>query len=93
MECKFLPSFKNPALKCGRRKRETKMDRITKEMTVEEVLERYSDTVKVFMDLSIPCLVCGEPLWGTIEETAQRYNVKLDVLLEELNKVLNNKHK
>ncbi len=67
------------------------MNRITKEMTVEEVIERYSDTVKVFMDLRIPCLVCGEPLWGTIEETAQRYNVELDILLKELNQVLDNK--
>ncbi|MCK4306750.1 DUF1858 domain-containing protein [candidate division WOR-3 bacterium] len=69
------------------------MDRITKEMTVEEVIERYSDTVKVFMDLRIPCLVCGEPLWGTIEETAERYNVELDILLEKLNQVLDNKFK
>jgi len=68
------------------------MDKITKEMTVEEVIEKYPDTVKVFMDLRIPCLVCGEPLWGTIEETAKRYNVELDTLLKKLNQVLNNKH-
>ncbi len=61
------------------------MDEITEDMTVEEVLERYPETVKVFMDLEIPCLVCGEPLWGTLKETAERYGVELSTLLDRLN--------
>ena len=62
-----------------------KMNKITENMTVEEVLERYPETVKVFTELKIPCLVCGEPLWGTIKETAERYNVELSTLLDCLN--------
>lgn len=61
------------------------MNKITGKMTVEEVLEKYPKTVKVFMDLRIPCLVCGEPLWGTIEETAESYKVELPLLLKRLN--------
>jgi len=56
-------------------------------MTVEEVLERYPETVKVFMDMEIPSLVCGEPLWGTLKETAERYGVELSLLLARLNEV------
>lgn len=62
-------------------------------MTVEEVLELSANTVKVFMEYKIPCLVCGEPLWGTIEETAQKYNVDLDSLLGGLNETIENTKK
>jgi len=61
------------------------MNKITDDMTVEQVLDTYPKSVKVFMDLRIPCLVCGEPLWGTIKETAERYGVDLPLLLERLN--------
>ncbi len=65
-----------------------KMNKITEDMTVEEVLERYPETVKVFAELKIPCLVCGEPLWGTIKETAERYGVELSLLLSRLNELI-----
>ena len=62
-------------------------NRITKDMTIEEVVKEYPQTVKVFMDFGIQAIVCGDPLWGTIEEEAERAGVKdLDKLLEALNK-------
>ena len=61
--------------------------KITKDMTIEEVLEKFSETTKVFIEKNIPCLVCGEPLWGTVEETAQKYGANLYTLLDSLNKV------
>ncbi len=64
------------------------MDRITKETTIEEILDKFPDTVKVFMDFGVPCLVCGEPLWGTVEEAAEKYKVKLDDLLAKLNRIV-----
>jgi len=64
------------------------MDRITGDTTIEEILELFPDTVKVFMDCGIPCLVCGDPLWGTVEEAAEKYRVNLNELLEKLNLVV-----
>jgi len=64
------------------------MNKITGKTTIEEVLENFPNTVKVFMDFGIPCLVCGEPLWGTVEETAKKYNISLDELLTKLNQTL-----
>lgn len=61
------------------------MNKITEDMTVEDVLDKYPKTVKVFIELRVPCLVCGEPLWGTIKETSERYNVELSLLLKNLN--------
>jgi hybrid cluster-associated redox disulfide protein len=63
------------------------MSNITRETTIEEILEEYPDTVETFMDFGIPCLVCGEPLWGTVEEAAEKYEVDLDELLRELNNI------
>ena len=67
------------------------MEKITKETTIEEVLEKFPETVGTFMDYKISSLVCGEPLWGTVEEAAQKYNVDLDTLLKSLNEVVRRK--
>ena len=63
----------------------------TKETTVEEVLEKHPELVGVFMDLNVRCVVCGEPLWGTIEEAARTYGVDLDILLRRLNDAVGGK--
>jgi len=64
------------------------MNKITKDTTIEEILEEFPGTVNIFMNYGIPCLVCGEPLWGTVEEAAEKYKVNLDKLLEKLNQTL-----
>lgn len=61
------------------------MVKITKDMQVADVVLRYPDTVQIFFKHGIPAIACGEPIWGTIEENAQKYGVKdLDALLQEL---------
>ena len=62
--------------------------RITPDMTVEEVVVRYPDTVPVFFRHGIPAISCGAPIWGTIRENAEKYGVKdLEALLRDLNTV------
>jgi hybrid cluster-associated redox disulfide protein len=61
------------------------MNKITKSTTIEEILEHHPNTVKVFMDFGVPCLVCGEPLWGKVEEVAEKYGADLTELLKKLN--------
>lgn len=63
-------------------------DVITPEMTIEEVVVRYPDTVSVFFRHGIPAISCGAPIWGTIRENAEKYGVKdLDALMADLNEV------
>ena len=64
------------------------MEKINKDMNIEEVLEYSLDVVDVFIDYRIPSMEDGEPLWGTIEEIAKKYNIDLDSLLESLNKAV-----
>ena len=67
--------------------------KIKPEDLVEDVIQNYPQTVKVFMDFDFPCLICGEPVWGTIKENADRSGItgaKFQQMMEELNKVVEN---
>mgnify|MGYP006300643231 FL=1 len=44
---------------------------ITKEITIEELVEQKVDAVKYLADKGIKCIACGEPIWGTLEEAAR----------------------
>ncbi|HPR65238.1 MAG TPA: DUF1858 domain-containing protein [Thermoanaerobaculia bacterium] len=57
---------------------------IRADMLVEEVVSQFPATVPVFMDHGLPCIVCGEPVWGTIEENARRYDIDLETLVKAL---------
>jgi len=43
---------------------------ITKDTTIEELIEMVPASVKYLMEKGIRCIVCGEPIWGTLEEAA-----------------------
>ena len=66
------------------------MTGITPDTTVEEIIEKHPKTVGVFIQFSIPCLVCGEPFWGTIAELCRRHSADLESLLERLNGMVKN---
>ena len=58
---------------------------------VEDLVSAHPATVRVFMDHSFPCLVCGEPVWGTIAENARRNGLsdqQLEALLDDLNRII-----
>lgn len=64
------------------------MDKIKKDMSIEDLIDTYPQAVQVFIRMGLPCLVCGEPFWGTIEELARKYNADPDQLLKKLNEGL-----
>ena len=37
------------------------------------------------MDFGLPCLVCGEAFWGTIEELTRQKDVNIEELVKKLN--------
>ncbi|MEA3452246.1 MAG: DUF1858 domain-containing protein [Bacteroidota bacterium] len=43
---------------------------ITKETSIEELVEDIPGAVKYLMEQGIRCIICGEPIWGTLEEAA-----------------------
>lgn len=47
---------------------------ITKETTIEELIEQVPGAITYLMDQHIRCIRCGEPIWGTLEEAAKEKN-------------------
>lgn len=46
-------------------------NKITKEIFIEDLVERFPQSVTYLMEKGIRCLRCGEPLWGTLEMAAK----------------------
>jgi len=44
---------------------------ITKESTIEDLIDEVPSSVKYLMVEGIRCIVCGEPIWGSLEEAAE----------------------
>jgi hypothetical protein len=44
---------------------------ITKDISIEELVQTVPDSVGYLMDRGIKCLACGEPLWDTLENAAR----------------------
>ncbi len=44
---------------------------ITKDILIEELVNNYPFSVRYLMGKGIRCIMCGEPVWGTLEEAAQ----------------------
>lgn len=45
--------------------------KITREMTIEDLVNEKVDSVRYLADRGIKCIACGEPIWGTLEEAAK----------------------
>ncbi|MDA3823901.1 MAG: hypothetical protein PF450_14990 [Bacteroidales bacterium] len=43
---------------------------ITKESTIEDLVNYSAEAVQYLSRKGIKCIACGEPIWGTLEEAA-----------------------
>jgi methionine synthase II (cobalamin-independent) len=44
---------------------------ITPQITIEELVEKYPASVKILRDHGLVCIICGEPVWGTLQQLAE----------------------
>lgn len=44
---------------------------ITKDTTIEELVEKIPQAVTYLSKAGIRCVICGEPIWGTLENAAK----------------------
>lgn len=71
------------------------MSQISPDISIEDLLERYPGSVKFLIDKGLPCLVCGEPSWGTLKELAREKGLDdnaLARLVEDMNRTLSSEH-
>ncbi len=45
--------------------------KITKDISIEELVDNVPQAVKYLMNEGIKCIACGEPIWGTLEDAAK----------------------
>ncbi|MFP4059190.1 MAG: DUF1858 domain-containing protein [Bacteroidota bacterium] len=64
------------------------MDQVTKDITIEELTRNKPASVRYLSQKGIRCIICGEPIWGTLEEAAKEKGFsdeEIRVFVEELN--------
>jgi methionine synthase II (cobalamin-independent) len=63
---------------------------ITKETTIEEIIEKIPDSVKFLSEKGIRCIICGEPVWGTIYDAAKEKGFnenEIELIIKQLNEM------
>ena len=59
--------------------------KITKEMKIEEILQRYPESVEIFLKHGFHCLGCAAASFENLEDGAKAHGIDADKLVEELN--------
>lgn len=59
---------------------------ITKDMKVNEILDKDFALIDVFLSYDLPCYGCPGAEEETLEEAAEIHGIDLEKLLEDLNK-------
>ena len=63
-------------------------EKITKDMNITEVVQKYPDTFFVLMQVGMGCFGCAAASFETIEEGAMAHGIDADALCEILNEVI-----
>lgn len=61
---------------------------ISKEMTIEEIIQRYPQTIPVFARFGLECVGCQIASYEALEHGAGVHHVDVEQLLKELNSVV-----
>jgi hypothetical protein len=62
---------------------------ITETMLMEDLIERCPESVGYLVSNRVVCLVCGEPIWGTVREAAEKSGKseeQITEIVDELNR-------
>ncbi|MGI6226797.1 MAG: DUF1858 domain-containing protein [Peptococcales bacterium] len=62
--------------------------KITKDMSIVEVVQKYPKTAEVFMKFGMGCLGCAAARFENIEQGATVHGINVDDLINALNKAV-----
>jgi iron-sulfur cluster repair protein YtfE (RIC family) len=66
---------------------------ITKDITIEDLVEDYPFAEEFLRVRGIKCIRCGEPIWGTLETACKEKNFsdeQIEEIVRELNRLAEN---
>ena len=61
---------------------------ITKDMSILDVVQKYPDTVDVFVNAGMGCLGCAAAHFENIEQGAMAHGIDIDTLIDGLNEAV-----
>lgn len=61
---------------------------ISKEMAIGEVVQKYPQTIPVFLQHGLMCVGCAVARFENIEQGARAHGIDVDALIAALNKVV-----
>ena len=64
-------------------------EKITEDMNIREVIERYPETIPVFIKHHIGCIGCIAASFEKIKDIAMVHGIDAKTFVEELNKAIN----
>ncbi|MFO8052116.1 MAG: DUF1858 domain-containing protein [Thermoplasmatota archaeon] len=62
-------------------------EKITKDMGIAEVIQKYPHLVPVFIQHGLGCIGCAMANFESIEQGASAHGMDVDALMKDLNKV------
>jgi hypothetical protein len=66
---------------------------ITKDTTIEELINMIPTAATYLSEQGIRCIRCGEPIWGTLGEAAEEKSYsteQIEIFVQDLNNLLQN---
>lgn len=64
------------------------MAKVTKDMTIQKILERDINTAPILMEMGMHCIGCPASAGESLEEAAMVHGIDADVLLGRINEFL-----
>lgn len=61
---------------------------ITKKMKINDVVQKYPQTVRVFLAHGLMCIGCAAARFEDIEQGALAHGIEVDKLIEDLNQAV-----
>lgn len=67
------------------------MEKITKEMNIAELVEKYPEIREVFMEHGLGCIGCVASSFETLDEGLTAHGLDVDKVIAELNQKISQK--
>jgi hybrid cluster-associated redox disulfide protein len=66
------------------------MEKITRDMTIMDVVNKYPQSIKVFFEHGLFCIGCNVAYRETVEQGAMAHGLDVSQLMDRLNEAINN---
>jgi len=64
------------------------MGKITKEMKIEEIIQKYPKVIEVFLEYNFHCVGCAAASFENLEQGALAHGIDVEKLVNDLNKAI-----